>query len=282
MARRSPAQPPGKPRLGAAALIALLAAGCQPAPTAAPSLPLSRVPPFATTPYEPFSRAETVAIALREWHAWGDRVDDAAPDGRPEPLAQNKPERQPGLWQRVGEYWWTGQDPGNEDGAWTGKHDAAGHVFPASEDEDYAWSAAFISYVMRIAGAGPRFPYAPNHATYINLARQASLGQVTGLAISAEPIDTTAPAAGDLICMGRNRARSLRLEDLPAGRFPGHCDIVISVAPSQLAVIGGNVFDAVTMRHVPITDAGTLAPPNGPALDTRYPWFVVIRVHYDE
>ena len=33
-----------------------------------------------------------------------------------------------------------------------------GNEFPP-QDGDYAWSAAFVSYVMRIAGAGPRFPY---------------------------------------------------------------------------------------------------------------------------
>ena len=43
--------------------------------------------------------------------------------------------------------------------------------FPAGQDGTYAWSAAFISYVMRIDGAGPKFPYAISHSTYINAAR---------------------------------------------------------------------------------------------------------------
>ena len=34
----------------------------------------------------------------------------------------------------------------------------------------YAWSAAFIWYVMRLAGAGGSFPYSENHADYINAA----------------------------------------------------------------------------------------------------------------
>ena len=41
-----------------------------------------------------------------------------------------------------------------------------------SQDGDYAWSAAFIDYVMRMAGAGDRFPYSPSHADYINEARR--------------------------------------------------------------------------------------------------------------
>ena len=44
----------------------------------------------------------------------------------------------------------------------TGKHDQNGAVFPAEQDGNYAWSAAFIDYVMRMAGAGHRFPYSAN------------------------------------------------------------------------------------------------------------------------
>ena len=49
----------------------------------------------------------------------------------------------------------------------------------------------------------------------------------------------------------------------------------------MLSVVGGNVDDAVTVKHVPVTPDGHLAPPGGPPLDGRYPWFVVLRVLYD-
>jgi hypothetical protein len=49
-------------------------------------------------------------------------------------------------------------------------------VFPASQDANYAWSAAFIDYVMRIAGAGHRFPYSSTHADYINAAKEHAMG----------------------------------------------------------------------------------------------------------
>ncbi|MCW3475150.1 DUF2272 domain-containing protein [Rhodovastum sp. RN2-1] len=263
----------------------LTLAGCKaapPGPTPPPAAeqPL-RIPPFARVPYEPFGRADAVAMALREWRAWGQMVDDAPPEERPPPAPEDKPERMPGMWQRVGEYWWLSQDNGRTEAAWTGKHDDDDVVFDAGRDEDYAWSAAFVSYVMRMSGAGPRFPYSPSHVTYINIARQMSLGQAAGWVVWAEPIDTTAPQPGDLICYGRHNARRMRFADLPARHFPSHCDIVVSAVPGQLAVIGGNVDDAVTMKHVPVTAAGTLAAPRGAPLDTRYPWFVVIRVLYD-
>ena len=41
---------------------------------------------------------------------------------------------------------------------------------------------------------------------------------------------------GDLICLGRGSARDLRYDDLPAGQFPGHCDIVVdSAVPARSA-----------------------------------------------
>ena len=119
--------------------------------------PPGPVPNFAQKRVEPFNRADTVAIALREWRLFGSKVDDAPAGTAPVPQPQDKPERQPGLWQRVGEYWWVGlavdpsQHPPREE-SWTGKHDENGGLFPASDDGRYAWSAAFISYVMRIAG----------------------------------------------------------------------------------------------------------------------------------
>jgi hypothetical protein len=231
-------------------------------------------------PYEPFSRTEAVAIALREWRLFGSPVDDEPPVARPKPLPEDKAERQAGLWQRVGEYWWISQDPSRIEAAWTGKHDETGLVFPADRDFDYAWSAAFISYVMRIAGAGPRFPYSPAHHTYIDIGRLVSLGSTSGWVVSAEPPDTYAPQLGDLICAS-NTPRPLRFENLPAGPFAAHCDIVVDRAPGEISVIGGNVDDAVTLKHVPVTADGCLALPGGYVLDNRYAWFVVVRVLYD-
>src|SRR5262249_36204793 len=105
---------------------------------APPVQPDNKVPPFARVPYEPVSRASIVAVALREWRLFGSPVDDDPPGSRPPPLPADKPEREQGLWQRVGEYWWTGMNPGSPEAAWTGEHDQRGAVFPASVDGDYA------------------------------------------------------------------------------------------------------------------------------------------------
>ena len=136
--------------------LALLSACAAPRPP-----PDAHVPPFARIPYEPFSRDAVVAIALREWRLFGSPVDDDPPGSYRPAMPDDKPERQQGLWQRIGEYWWLAMNAGAPEAAWTGRHDANGVVFPASEDGTYAWSAAFVSYVMRIAGAGAHFPYPP-------------------------------------------------------------------------------------------------------------------------
>jgi hypothetical protein len=239
--------------------------------------PESHAPAFATKLYEPFNRADAIAIALREWRLFGQPVDDSYNDQRASPPPVEKPERQPGLWQRVGEYWWIGLNADDPAVAWTGKHDSGGQVFPADEDGKYAWSAAFISYVMRLAGAGAGFPYSANHATYVNAA-----AAKTAPALAAREPELYALKRGDLICLGRGRANALRFADLPTDDlWPGHCAIVVDLQPGMASVIGGNVDDAVTLTHVPITPGGMLATPDGTVLDQRYAWFVVLQVLYD-
>ena len=277
------------PALLAAACLAACSTAAPPkgALVTSPSVPsvpaagFGQVPPFSRLAYAPFTRADAIAIALREWRLWGSPVDDDPPGTRPPPRPDEKPERYPGLWQRVGEYWWESQDAGSITAYWTGKHDANGQVFPASQDGHYPWSAAFISYIMRIAGAQDRFPYAPAHAEYINAAKSQADAGGGNLVVTAERPTQYAPQAGDIICLGRGGSRALSYDDLPTSSFPGHCDFVVAAAPGELTVLGGNVDDSVTEKHIPTTPGGMLADPVTGVVDTRYPWFVVLRVSYD-
>jgi hypothetical protein len=241
------------------AVVLILVTACTPARDA-------HIPDFARRPYEPFARDAAIAIALREWRLFGAPVRDA-PSADDSEVAET-PERAAGLWQRVGEYWWLGLDYDRAEHHWTGKHDEIGRVFPAAGDARYAWSAAFVSYVMRMAGAGDRFPYSEVHARYINGARR-SEG-----ALSAMPLVSYAPQPGDLICFGRAGDARVRFEDLPAGHFASHCDLVTAAEPGRLTVVGGNIDDAVTLKHVPIARDGTIT-------DERWPWFVAIKIAYD-
>jgi hypothetical protein len=237
-------------------------------------------PPFARVPYEKFSRTDAVAIANQEWRLFGQRVDDNPPGGVPDSESNDNPQRVPGFWQRIGEYWWLGQDANRRESGWTGMHDETGEEIDDRHADYYAWSAAFISYVVRTAGAGARFPYASSHYIYINIAKQMRLGLTSGWVLVAERVDEYAPAPGDLICFWRGR-RPQTYDKLPARRFPAHCDIVVQRDKEQISVIGGNVDAAVTMKHVPVTMDGRLADPGQRVLDSRYPWFVVLRILYD-
>lgn len=242
-------------------------------------MPDAHVPPFAKVPFEPMTRQAVVGVALREWRMFGQNMAD--PDA--EPARTIKPEREEGLWQRVGEYWWLGLNARSAESAWTGKHDGNGTVFSPDADGDYAWSAAFISYVMRVAGAGQKFPYSADHADYINAARRVSLGQSKQWLVAAERVQDYAPRPGDLVCFGRGKAKGLRYEDLPTpGLFTSHCDVVVDTTiPGRIAVIGGNVEDSVTMNYVPVTEDGRLATPEGIVMDTRFPWMAVLRLLVD-
>jgi Uncharacterized protein conserved in bacteria (DUF2272) len=266
-------------RQAAAILLAAFAlAGCAVAPPAAhapgtPPTPATaldvNIPPFARVPYGPFSREAAVQIALGEWRAF------RSPVKYPGTELPEDEEREEGLWQRVGLYWWLGLGPSWPESAWTGIHDANGQVFPAGEDGNYAWSAAFISYVMRMAGAGRSFPYSETHADYIDAAARHD----PGVALTAERVSNYAPQIGDLICLWRGRS-PVTFDELPAGRFPGHCDIVVGLKPGELDGIGGNVDNAVTMKPIPITADGHLAGPDGIVLDPDHHWFVVLKVLY--
>jgi hypothetical protein len=240
----------------------------------------AHIPDFARRPYEPFSRDAAVAIAIREWRTFGAPISQDSPLTVSVPEDEYSAERAQGLWQRVGEYWWLGLNTDQRGRARTGKHDDSGVEFLPNHDTPYAWSAVFISYVMRMAGAGLTFPYSAAHFDYINEARRASLGQVRTRRVWAERIEDYAPQLGDLICMGRGRDRTLRFENLPVTIAATHCDIVVGVEPDRLSVIGGNVDDTVALKFVPVTADGKLGDIIG-SLDPRYPWFVVVRVLYE-
>ncbi|HEY4135897.1 MAG TPA: DUF2272 domain-containing protein [Alphaproteobacteria bacterium] len=234
----------------------------------------AHVPEFARKPYEPFTREAAVAIALREWRLFGEVVvHDGAPAEAAAANATDHAERRQGLWQRVGEYWWLGLNDGQAGHGFTGLHDAQGRRFPPEQDGTYAWSAAFISYVMRIAGAGARFPYSASHFVYVDAAVRASRSG-EGI-LRAEDPALYAPQLGDLICVARGPQKALEFADLPFSPFAGHCDVVVMRDAGQLAGVGGNVDDAVAMKYVPLTPEGRLIS------TPDHPWLAVIHVLYD-
>lgn len=124
--------------------------------------------------------------------------------------------------------------------------------------ERHPWSAAFVSWVMRRAGAGPAFAYSDAHANYILAARQNRLSGGSN-PFRAFRVREVRPAVGDLVCKSRDGSGAT-YDNLRPG-MKTHCDIVVGVGPRSVTVIGGNVEDSVTRRTVPLTATGHLAPP---------------------
>jgi hypothetical protein len=109
----------------------------------------------------------------------------------------------------------------------------------------HPWSAAFVSYVMRRAGAGPAFTYSALHQTYIRAARQNRLRRNTANPFWAFRATEVAPGVGDVVCVARSGSGATydNIGD-PQVRAT-HCDVVTEVQPGRIRVVGGNVGQTV-------------------------------------
>jgi hypothetical protein len=103
------------------------------------------------------------------------------------------------------------------------------------------WSAAFISWVMKTAGAGKNFHYSRGHHYYIAAAKQNKLRHKVDNPFWAYPITSIAPQPGDLVCNERANSGATyhNIHDLSRFRS-SHVDIVTEVRPNKLIVVGGN------------------------------------------
>lgn len=120
-----------------------------------------------------------------------------------------------------------------------------------ADGQDIPWSAAFISWVVRRAGAGyARFRFSQRHSEFVHDAIQARV-----LGLSDRPFwgyrrTEQRPALGDIIqknakggTIGYDYAET-------HSRYPSHSDVVVEVTAGVARVIGGNVGDTVSMRRV--------------------------------
>jgi hypothetical protein len=242
------------------ALLMLLAGCARPVPPPPPAAS----PPL---PYPPAAAERVLRLALGEWRDWGGVVRDAwttAPEGSP-------PESDMANFPRVLAYWRAVED---DEGAIRDNRQiyatAVWGMGGSTLWSEPAWSAAFISWVFRTAGVDAReFPPNATHSLYLDaLIADADAYPATAPFRPHAPGDY-APRLGDLVCFDRSRNRlrhwSERRAEAGVPR-PMHCDIVTTVAPGVVEVVGGNVGDTVTLTRYPADAAGYLAaPPAGRA-----------------
>lgn len=118
-----------------------------------------------------------------------------------------------------------------------------------------AWSAAFISWLMKESGAKDSFKYSASHSTYIREAiknRKENKGSWKGYKPSEVKIEK-----GDLVCYARQGGVNYDT----TSSYTSHCDIVSSVdrKKKQISTIGGNVSDSVKVTSYAIDKKGFLA-----------------------
>lgn len=169
-------------------------------------------------------------------------------------------------WRRVARYWRDSELLARVPGL-----PGAGECITAAMDDppsagcrafivDVPWSAAFVSWVLQRA-ALPGFDAAISHIDYVRDAYHEP--RVSPYRI-VDPRGGR-PAPGDLLCYVRSDFRIygfggltslLDEEDESVGM---HCDIVVAADPDRderAYLVGGNVFDSVTMRLLPLTPGG--------------------------
>lgn len=210
------------------------------------------------------NRAAQIAIA--EWWAWGGQYVDGELSSLEKKKVSNGPgviglENKSGYKQKVFSYFKSG-------------------VFPNSNGwrnyKTEPWSAAFISYCMRLAGTGKNFPYSVGHHRYVSEAvKNSEIGNRQNSLVAYNSSDI-APNIGDLLWRGRKPNQGLdtskwKLQDIKdhinAGRggFPSHCDLVIWVdhENDHIFSVGGNVSNRVLRMKSKVNEFGLLK-------DSRY------------
>jgi Uncharacterized protein conserved in bacteria (DUF2272)/Phage tail lysozyme len=129
----------------------------------------------------------------------------------------------------------------------------------ASFQARHAWSAVFVSYVMRRAGAGPAFVYSALHQTYIRAARENRLRRNTANPFWAFRATEVAPGVGDLVCASRSNSGATYDNIADPQVRATHCDIVTEVQPGRIRVIGGNVSQTVGEKWLRALPDGRLS-----------------------
>ncbi|WP_171070142.1 DUF2272 domain-containing protein [Methylobacterium terricola] len=139
----------------------------------------------------------------------------------------------------------------------------------------YPWSAAFISFNFKRAGADGEFPYAAGHWDYCrDIVRSPKKFTKLSLHLPSQ----VAIEVGDVIWAARRgpqcppppKDAAAAFGDLKTGRwFCSHADIVVAKRSDEIDVIGGNVSDSVTQT--------TYLTSKGRIVDPRQVWLGVIK-----
>ncbi|MFW5941378.1 MAG: DUF2272 domain-containing protein [bacterium] len=178
-------------------------------------------------------KAKVVQLANQEWARWHN--------------GSKKTETDPEMTPVLQDYYKTG----------VRKEVPADRLQDPAWQENNPWSAVFISWLMRAAGAGDRFHYSRAHQRYIAAAKRNRERDDTHNPFWAFAIDEVAPQVGDLVCAERANSGAT-YENIDDGFKATHCDVVTEVRPGRLTVVGGNVSNTVGKKTVRTDDEGLI------------------------
>ncbi|MER9891867.1 DUF2272 domain-containing protein [Mesorhizobium sp. M0119] len=199
--------------------------------------PLSSVVPAASSPTPAFVD-ELVRQCVAEWEYFGGQVYDE--NGAA--VSVGHKEQEVGYAARIGVYWKEGTSTQGVDGTSAG----------------WPWSAAFISWVVKQAGASDRFRYSTKHSVYISQAIRDRISNRVEAGYWCERLNEYQPTIGDIVCWGREP--DVDYDHQKEGAYDGHCDVVVDVTPESVWIIGGNIGNSVTKRPIRRSPNGYLLP----------------------
>ena len=176
--------------------------------------------------------------AQAEWEFWGQGT---------------KKEGDPSTMERLRQYWKEGAGVTN----WNDQ-----------QMTDEAWSASFISYVMKKSGAGSDWKYSPSHSTYIvdSIKNRKQNNNKPFKGFKPEEVKVE---IGDIV--GKPRQEGVTYDT--TGAYKSHTDIVTAIKDGYAETIGGNVSNSVSMTKVPLTADGKIDN----SKVSGYKYFVVIK-----
>ncbi len=196
-----------------------------------------------------------ISVAKREWEYFGQQLIIYRGDEESIPHV--------GFWEdddshvyRVATYWNSVGMPGLD-----------------GNDCQQPWSAAFISYVMQMAGV-PSYLFPPSRAHWVYLKHIIGDPGGPGRRLVPHGITEYKPQPGDLACATREHFGAPMIRGASDAMFLEnnklHCDIVVARQGGTLEVIGGNVRNSVSKTVLTLNSKGHLQPMK------RRPWFLVV------
>jgi hypothetical protein len=116
------------------------------------------------------------------------------------------------------------------------------------KDRDVPWSAAFISWIVRNAGANyANFNFAAAHARYIHQSIRAKLENNVTVPFWGFKLNEHKVQLGDLICQWREEPITYDQAKNRNAYF-SHCDVVVEIDGSGIRALGGNNSHSVRFK----------------------------------